>query len=179
MGNVATAQKLGFQSMIKYAEELLEQEKTTMQLRWKRDIDLLTTVCCDKTRADWVVWMANKPDKTKISNFATDESVLHLPSLSASLKLTTKIAKQFSDDEEAGEWNKTHVGMLDRGETIATQTKLMLAVANAVDVLHNKVPAATSQEDKNEHVASAKALFNKLKVASMMPKQLLDSLNEV
>ena len=120
-GNVATAQKLGVQAMIKYAEELLDQEKITMQLRWKRDIDLLTTVCCDKTPADWMVWMANKPDKTKISNFANDESVSHLPALSASLKLITKIAKQFSDDEEAGEWNKTHVGMLDRSETIATQ----------------------------------------------------------
>ena len=85
MGSVATAQKLGFQAMIKYAEELLEQAKTTMQLRWKRDIDLLTTVCCDKTLADWMVRMVNKPDKTKISNFANDESVLHLPVLSASL----------------------------------------------------------------------------------------------
>ena len=180
LGNVAPAQKMAFQAMLKYAEDLLAQEKQTMEGRWKRDIELLTSTCSDLTPHDWMVWMVNKPDKTKLDNFASDERVLHLPVLSASsLKQTTKIAKQFGDDEGAWEWNKTHVAMLDRGETVATQTKLMLAVANAADVLHNKVPVATTQEDKKDLVAGAKALINKLKVAALIPKQLLDSFNEM
>ena len=126
---------------------------------------------------EWSGWSASqtKP-RTTISQTM---SVSCIPVLSASLKLTTRIAKQFGDDEGAGEWNKTHVAMLDRSETAATQTKLMLAIANAADVLHNKVPVADKQKDKNELVNGAKALLNKLKVASLIPKQLLGSLNGV